>query len=71
MTNSKAEIISTSSFGSRVAEDEVESLEEYFVETKQKKKLLAGEVDVVFGDKGTGKSALYSLLVSRKDELRL
>ena len=71
MAMSKSEIISTSNFGSRVAEDEVESLEEYFVETEQWRKLLAGEVDVVFGDKGTGKSALYSLLVSRKDELRL
>lgn len=42
------------SFGSRVAEEEVESLHEYFVETEQWRRLLAGEVDIVFGSKGAG-----------------
>jgi Fe-S cluster assembly ATPase SufC len=57
--------------GSRIAEDEVDELHAYFVETDQWKKLLSGEIDVVFGSKGSGKSALYSLLVSKKDELRV
>lgn len=58
-------------FGTRIAEDEVDELHTYFVETDQWKKLLSGEVDIVFGSKGSGKSALYSLLVAQKDELRV
>lgn len=57
--------------GSRIAEDEVDELHSYFVETDQWKKLLSGDIDVVFGAKGSGKSALYSLLVAKRDELRL
>lgn len=58
-------------FGSRIAEDEVDELHSYFVETDQWRKILTGEVDIVFGAKGSGKSALYSLLVAKRDELRL
>jgi hypothetical protein len=65
------EALRLADFGGRVAEDEVESLHGYFVETEQWRKLFAGEVDIVFGSKGAGKSALYSLLVSQKDVLRL
>ena len=71
MSNSKKIALTQASFGSRVAEDEVESLHEYFVETEQWRRLFAGEVDIIFGAKGAGKSALYSLLVSQKEELRL
>jgi hypothetical protein len=31
--------------------------------------LLSGEVDIIYGAKGAGKSALYSLLLSHEDEL--
>jgi hypothetical protein len=48
---------------------EVDELARYFVETDQWRRIFAGEVDVVFGDKGAGKSAIYSLLVSRAEEL--
>lgn len=65
------DILVSAGFGSRIAEDEVDSLHSYFVETDQWKRLLSGEVDVVFGAKGAGKSALYSLLVAKKDDLRL
>lgn len=58
-------------FGSRIAEDEVDELHSYFVETEQWRKILAGDVDIVFGSKGAGKSALYSLLVAQKEKLRL
>lgn len=71
MSNGKKEALMQANFGSRVAEDEVDSLHEYFVETEQWRKLLAGEVDIVFGAKGAGKSALYSLLVTQKEMLRL
>lgn len=56
-------------FGQRVAEEEGESLAEYFVETEHWRRLFADEVDVVYGPKGSGKSALYSLLIARTDEL--
>lgn len=67
----RRDLLGRASFGSRIAEDEVDNLHQYFVETEQWKKLLNGEVDVVFGAKGSGKSALYSLLVAQKEQLRL
>lgn len=71
MANGKLTALMDARLGSRVAEDEVDSLYQYFVETEQWRKLYAGDVDIVFGAKGSGKSALYSLLVSKKDLLRL
>lgn len=68
---SRRDILRTASFGSRVAEDENDQLQAYFVETKQWSKLLQGNADIVFGSKGAGKSALYSLLVRQKESLRL
>lgn len=63
--------LAEANFGSRTAEDKVDDLQNYFVETEQWRKILSGEVDIVFGAKGAGKSALYSLLVAQKDRLRL
>lgn len=68
---SRRDILKSASFGSRVAEEENDQLESYFVETKQWSKLLNGSIDIVFGPKGAGKSALYSLLVKQKEHLRL
>jgi len=56
-------------FGQRVAEEEGEALAAYFVETDHWRRLYADEVDVVYGPKGAGKSALYSLLISRAEGL--
>jgi hypothetical protein len=67
----KKHTLMNATFGSRVAEDETEGLHSYFVETEQWRKLLAGDVDIVFGSKGAGKSALYSLLVAQKETLRV
>src|SRR6266581_6127760 len=64
-------VLTQAEFGSRIAEDEVDELHSYFVETEQWRKVLAGDVDIVFGAKGAGKSALYSLLVAQKEKLRL
>ena len=50
-------------FGNQVAENEASALSSYFVETQPWKKLFKGEVDVIFGSKGAGKSALYTLLL--------
>jgi hypothetical protein len=57
------------SFGERVAEDETAALARYFVETDQWDRILKGEIDIVRGEKGSGKSAIYSLLVARTDDL--
>ncbi len=56
-------------FGARVAEDEAAQLHAYFVETDLWRRIFAGEIDVVKGAKGTGKSALYALLLDRQDDL--
>jgi hypothetical protein len=57
------------SFGARVAEDETGELASYFVETDQWDRLFRGEVDVIKGDKGAGKSAIYSLLLNKTNDL--
>lgn len=68
MTN-KGELLRQISFGSRVAEEESASLKNYFVETNEWKRVYGGEVDVVYGPKGSGKSAIYALLQERSTEL--
>lgn len=55
--------------GSRIAEDEADELAAYFVETDQFRRILAGEIDLIFGPKGSGKSAIYASILSRTDEL--
>ena len=66
---SKRDVIAATTFGQRIAEDEADDLSQYFVETDQWRKVISGEVDVVYGPKGSGKSALYSLLRQKKEEL--
>lgn len=67
--STKLQTLRDTSFGFRIAEDETDALETYFVETESWRKLFSGEVDVVYGPKGSGKSALYTLLVKRSDQL--
>jgi hypothetical protein len=50
------------SFGDRVAENEAAELASYFVRTDDWAQLRNGKIDIVFGAKGAGKSALYTLL---------
>jgi len=57
-------------FGQRVAEDETDLLSTYFVETDDWAQLATGKIDVVYGMKGAGKSALYHLLTSKREEFR-
>ena len=54
--------LSEISFGDRVAENEAAQLASYFVKTDDWAQLRAGKIDIVFGAKGAGKSALYTLL---------
>jgi len=65
----KKDILRSITFGQRVAEDETDVLETYFVETDHWERLFRGDIDVVYGAKGAGKSALYALLLSRSDDL--
>ncbi len=66
---SKKELLAHANFGQRIAEDEVDELSNYFVETDQWRQILGGRADVVYGAKGSGKSALYSLLRANFDVL--
>lgn len=64
----KFELLKSISFGARVAEDEINELGKYFVETDQWSRMVKGDIDVVRGAKGAGKSAIYSLLITRANE---
>jgi hypothetical protein len=44
-------------------------LTSYFVETDQWRRIFAGDIDIVYGPKGSGKSAIYSLLMGRSADL--
>lgn len=65
----KRELLQNVTFGQRVAEDEIDALESYFVETDQWRRILTGEIDVVYGPKGSGKSAIYFLLLAHENQL--
>lgn len=65
----KHAVLRDTSFGHRVAEEEIDALSSYFVETDHWTRLYRGDIDVIYGPKGAGKSALYALLLSRSGEL--
>ncbi len=54
--------------GSSVAEHDI-ALERYFVETETFRDLVEGKADVIAGDKGTGKTALFKILHERYPSL--
>lgn len=60
----------TITFGDRVAENESQSLSAYFIKTEHWTKVREGKVDIVFGSKGAGKSALYTLLFEQSKQLQ-
>ena len=64
----KLELLKSISFGEQIAEEEISELAKYFVETDQWSRIVKGEIDIVRGDKGSGKSAIYSLLITRETE---
>lgn len=63
------EILKSSNFGSRSAEDESDFIEEYFVRTDQWERVRSGDIDIIYGAKGSGKSAIYNLILKNSDEL--
>jgi len=64
MPLTRRDVLQTLSFGERIAEEEVKALAKYFVDTEQWRRISSGNVDVVYGPKGSGKSALYALLMT-------
>ncbi|RSV45964.1 hypothetical protein CA233_13790 [Sphingomonas sp. ABOLD] len=63
------DVLRQATFGRRTAEEEAEQLRRYFVETEQWSQVFNGEVDVVYGPKGSGKSAIYNLITQSADDL--
>lgn len=59
----KYQLIRKIDFGQRIAEDETDSLYKYFSETVQWEQIEDDEIDIVFGSKGSGKSALFARLI--------
>lgn len=57
-------------FGDRVAENESQDLSGYFIKTEHWGNVRNGKADIVFGAKGAGKSALYTLLFKEADQLQ-
>jgi hypothetical protein len=53
--------------GNPVAESEAEHLDDYFVETEQFRLTLRGELNIILGRKGTGKTAIFQQV---RDKLR-
>lgn len=66
---SKLSVLREIRFGERIAEDELNELEKYFVATDQWSRVYSGEVDIIYGSKGAGKSAIYALIEKRTDDL--
>ena len=62
----RKELLQRVSFGTQVAEDERRDLARYFVETDQWRRIVNGEIDVIRGEKGAGKSAIYALLIENE-----
>jgi len=65
----RVELLKQLNFGSQVAEEEVARLQEYFVQTDQWGRVINGDIDIVRGEKGAGKSALYLLLNKNEGQL--
>ncbi len=61
----RLELLKKLSFGAQVAEEETNELASYFVETDQWNRIAKGEIDIVRGEKGSGKSAIYALLIEK------
>lgn len=62
------ELLLKLNLGNSVAEFD-QDLKSYFVETQAFRDLVSGDKDVIAGDKGTGKTALYKVLKERAWEL--
>lgn len=59
-------LLSTLAIGDPMAENEFQTLGEYYVQTDAFNRAVRGEVNLVVGRKGTGKTALFSQVRDRK-----
>jgi hypothetical protein len=59
----RLDLLKQVTFGAQVAEDEVNALESYFVETNEWARMIRGEIDIVRGEKGLA-TAQYILYCS-------
>lgn len=59
-------LLSTISIGDPMAENELQSLGDYYLQTNEFNRALRGEVNLVVGRKGTGKTALFSQVRNKK-----
>ena len=60
------ETLNSLDIGSWIAEEEASDVKDYFLETHYWKDLIEDKVDIIFGPKGSGKSALFSHLISNE-----
>lgn len=66
MTSVK-QIVGSLDLGKSVAEFD-EDLERYFIETNTFREFINDQVDVIAGDKGTGKTAIYRFIQKRYED---
>lgn len=59
-------VLSSLSVGDPMAENEFQNLGSYYVQTDEFNRALRGEINLVVGRKGTGKTALFSQVRNRK-----
>ncbi len=64
------EILKATNLGDSVAEREQKELQNYFIKTEAWGMLNQGRIDIIYGAKGTGKSALYLLLLQHSEDLQ-
>ena len=67
---STGNLLSRLSVGDPMAENEFQSLGHYYVQTDEYGRALRGEVNLMVGRKGTGKTALFSQVRNKKRENR-
>ncbi len=67
MTSIKS-LLTKLNLGTSVAEFD-EDLESYFVETNVFREFIRDKVDIIAGDKGTGKTAIYRFINKKHDEI--
>jgi len=66
---SKVDTLKEASFGKPIAEDESRELGNYFVQTSIWQKIFNGSTDIIYGPKGSGKSAIFTNIIGNEDPL--
>ena len=64
------ELLQGLKLGNSVAEFDAQ-LESYFLETQPFRELVSGNMDIIAGDKGTGKTAIFRILHKRYASIQI